>query len=213
MVSEIKTTTNNTANGIKALPPGRMYVDELGNVDNTLKPIVDKVDSLTDYDVFGEDILKVDSLGNPALNDAQVSSVNKPISVSQKTKATPLKLAQTLGKKPFAEVNDAISQLEKEMAGYKKQGVSIIFDETGKSGRRVSNNEQWYSDFFRKNKRAPRKHELKEIAENRVMNDIAKSGGEFVSKETATGYKLVSDVMDAARKIGDNAFKCKIRRG
>jgi hypothetical protein len=67
-----------------------------------------------------------------------------------------------------AKLNGIIVKLNEGMS----RGVHVVYDEGG-SAKRVSDNDQWYGDFYKENKRKPNKRELLEMA-----REVYKGGGE-----------------------------------
>lgn len=62
----------------------------------------------------------------------------------------------------------AIAALESGMG----QGVDIVQSENGGRGTRVSNNAEWYREFYKEHKRRPNKAELREMARLLVSGDV-----------------------------------------
>lgn len=109
-------------------------------------------------------------------------------------------------KKKMGAVLEAAEQYVKD---YKKQGVSIIQNGDG-TGYRASNNEDWYSQFYRKYGRAPRKSDAADIAREFIQHDLRAGGGNWVSPELAREWSEAQQVQAAYEAIGDDAVSAEI---
>lgn len=108
--------------------------------------------------------------------------------------------------KKMGAVLDAAEQYVKD---YKKQGVSIIQNGDG-TGYRASNNEDWYSQFYRKYGRAPRKSDAADIAREFIQHDLRAGGGNWVSPELAREWSEAQQIQAAYDAIGDDAVSAEI---
>lgn len=108
--------------------------------------------------------------------------------------------------KKMDAVLDAAEQYVKD---YKKQGVSIIQNGDG-TGYRASNNEDWYSQFYKKYGRAPRKSDAADIAREFIQHDLRAGGGNWVSPELAQEWSMAQQVQAAYNAIGDDAVSAEI---
>lgn len=108
--------------------------------------------------------------------------------------------------KKMGAVLDAAEQYVKD---YKKQGVSIIQNGDG-TGYRASNNEDWYSQFYRKYGRAPRKSDAADIAREFIQHDLRAGGGNWVSPELAREWSEAQQIRAAYDAIGDDAVSAEI---
>lgn len=108
--------------------------------------------------------------------------------------------------KKMGAVLDAAEQYVKD---YKKQGVSIIQNGDG-TGYRASNNEDWYSQFYRKYGRAPRKSDAADIAREFIQHDLRAGGGNWVSPELAREWSEAQQIQAAYDAIGDDAVGAEI---
>lgn len=108
--------------------------------------------------------------------------------------------------KKMSAVLEAAEQYVKD---YKKQGVSIIQNGDG-TGYRASNNEDWYSQFYKKYGRAPRKSDAADIAREFIQHDLRAGGGNWVSPELAQEWSMAQQVQAAYQAIGDDAVSAEI---
>lgn len=108
--------------------------------------------------------------------------------------------------KKMGAVLEAAEQYVKD---YKKQGVSIIQNGDG-TGYRASNNEDWYSQFYRKYGRAPRESDAADIAREFIQHDLRAGGGNWVSPELAREWTEAQQIQAAYEAIGDDAVSAEI---
>lgn len=108
--------------------------------------------------------------------------------------------------KKMSAVLEAAEQYVKD---YKKQGVSIIQNGDG-TGYRASNNEDWYSQFYKKYGRAPRKSDAADIAREFIQHDLRAGGGNWVSPELAQEWTEAQQIQAAYEAIGDDAVSAEI---
>ena len=94
---------------------------------------------------------------------------------------------------------------EEYVRNYKGQGVSIIRNDDG-TGYRASNNEDWYSQFYKKNGRKPRKSEAADIAQQFIQHDLMQGGGSWVSPELARDYGIAQSIQAAYDALGDTKY-------
>ena len=85
---------------------------------------------------------------------------------------------------------EAVKNAEEYVKSYHPQGVSVVKNADG-TGYRASNNEQWYSDFYKKNGRAPGAKDRRKIAEELVKKD--KTGSMFGWSESSQQKKDILD--------------------
>lgn len=103
----------------------------------------------------------------------------------------------------------ALDAAEQYVKDYKKQGVSIIQNGDG-TGYRASNNEDWYSQFYKKYGRAPRKSDAADIAREFIQHDLRAGGGNWVSPELAREWSEAQQIQAAYNAIGDDAVSAEI---
>lgn len=94
---------------------------------------------------------------------------------------------------------------EEYVRNYKGQGVSIIRNDDG-TGYRASNNEDWYSQFYKKNGRKPRKSEAADIAQQFIQHDLMQGGGAWVSPRLARDYGIAQSIQAAYDALGDTKY-------
>ena len=107
------------------------------------------------------------------------------------------------------KMNAVLDAAEQYVNDYKKQGVSIIQNGDG-TGYRASNNEDWYSQFYKKYGRAPRKSDAADIAREFIQHDLRAGGGNWVSPELAQEWSMAQQVQAAYQAIGDDAVSAEI---
>lgn len=107
------------------------------------------------------------------------------------------------------KMNAVLDAAEQYVNDYKKQGVSIIQNGDG-TGYRASNNEDWYSQFYKKYGRAPRKSDAADIAREFIQHDLRAGGGNWVSPELAQEWSMAQQVQAAYQAIGDDAISAEI---
>lgn len=112
----------------------------------------------------------------------------------------------------FSEYNQALKSAEQYVKDYKPQGTSVVWNADGTSFR-ASNNEQWYSDYYKKYKKKPSKAEAANIAAQLVNRDIQRGGGQFISAELAQELKTAMDIRAAANALGDKVLSAQIVDG
>ena len=111
---------------------------------------------------------------------------------------------------PAVKKMDAVlDAAEQYVNDYKKQGVSIIQNGDG-TGYRASNNEDWYSQFYKKYGRAPRKSDAADIAREFIQHDLRAGGGNWVSPELAREWSEAQQIQAAYDAIGDDAVSAEI---
>ena len=106
--------------------------------------------------VFGRDTLSDDAvaIGNQAI---QTGNPRQAINDMQQSYQ--------------ATYEQAVQNATEYISSYQKQGVAILQNDDG-TGVRASQNEPWYSDFYRRNGHAPRKSDYPVIAEQLVQQDV-----------------------------------------
>lgn len=112
----------------------------------------------------------------------------------------------------FDRYNEALQAAEQYVKDYKPQGVSVIRNEDG-TGVRASNNEQWYSDFYSKNGRKPKKSEAAQIAAEMVNRDIRNGGGSWIGANLATDIKTALEIQRAGNTLGNDVLSAEIVGG
>lgn len=93
---------------------------------------------------------------------------------------------------------EAVKNAEEYVKSYHPQGVSVVKNADG-TGYRASNNEQWYSDFYKKNGRAPGAKDRRQIAEELVKKD--KTGSMFGWSESSQQKRDILD--ELSRRVFD----------
>ena len=108
------------------------------------------------------------------------------------------------------EYEFAVKNAEEHIKNYKPQGVQITFMPSdsrsavlGQVPVRTSNNETWYSDFYKANGRAPRKSEARSIAEKLVNADINRGGGEWISSDAANNIATAQELINTYNKVSN----------
>lgn len=93
---------------------------------------------------------------------------------------------------------EAVKNAEEYVKSYQPQGVSVVKNADG-TGYRASNNEQWYSDFYKKNGRSPGAKDRRQIAEELVKKD--KTGSMFGWSDSSQQKKDILD--ELSRRVFD----------
>lgn len=102
---------------------------------------------------------------------------------------------------------EAVKNAEEYVKSYQPQGVSVVKNADG-TGYRVSNNEQWYSDFYKKNGRSPGAKDRRKIAEELVKKD--KTGSMFGWSESSQQKKDILDELN--RRVFDRDGVSRIEK-
>jgi hypothetical protein len=117
----------------------------------------------------------------------------KPIINFDKYKSKPASIKSLID----IEYDKTVENVYQYLKNYKPKGVDIgVIAKNGDELMRdgviryaASENDIWYQDFYRKYHRAPRKSELRELAEELVNNDLYRPSGEFHNPDL---YKLLN---------------------
>lgn len=104
--------------------------------------------------------------GRDTLSDDAVSIGNQAIQTGN-----PRQAINDMQQSYQAAYEKAVQNATEYVSSYQKQGVAILRNDDG-TGVRASQNEPWYSDFYRRNGHAPRKSDYPIIAEQLVQQDV-----------------------------------------
>lgn len=156
----------------------------------------------------------VDDAGNSngGLTDSAMQWAQMLAANQQKTGVSIQQVTGELVNDVFEEYNRALQSAEQYVRGYTPQGTSVVWNADGTSFR-ASNNEKWYSDYYKKNDKAPSKAEAAKVAAQLVNADIQRGGGQFISAELAQELKTAMDIQAAANALGDKVLSAQIVNG
>lgn len=156
----------------------------------------------------------VDDAGNSngGLTDSAMQWAKMLAANQQKTGVSIQQVTGELVNDVFEEYNRALQSAEQYVRGYTPQGTSVVWNADGTSFR-ASNNEKWYSDYYKKNDKAPSKAEAAKVAAQLVNADIQRGGGQFISAELAQELKTAMDIQAAANALGDKVLSAQIVNG
>ena len=107
------------------------------------------------------------------------------------------------------DIDASVETLTKEFWAYKPQGTSLVEDSTnaGESilteRKRISNNEKWYSDLYKKYKRKPTKAQMADYARELVENDVRNATGEYVDPNISKAYNYFNGLKNTLSKLGN----------
>ena len=104
--------------------------------------------------------------GRDTLSDDAVAIGNQAIQTGN-----PRQAINDMQQSYQAAYEQAVQNATEYISSYQKQGVAILQNDDG-TGVRASQNEPWYSDFYRRNGHAPRKSDYPVIAEQLVQQDV-----------------------------------------
>ena len=149
-----------------------------------------------------------DPLGSNLWNTDDDTNIRRMKGLLDKGK----KINSTVVDKAIARVQQdieaSVETLTKEFWAYKPQGTSLIEDSTnaGESilteRKRISNNEKWYSDLYKKYKRKPTKAQMADYARELVENDVRNTTGEYVDPNISKAYNYFNGLKNTLSKLG-----------
>lgn len=200
---------------IRELPEPRMYVDEKGNASFT--PGNERPKEQQTESIFTNGRTEIvsnpkteenelfDSLEIDVFNDNDMNLVNQIVSLypGKDVKA----ILNAYVKNVDEELESIYKDIEKEFINYKPKGVDLIPNNDPYNQHnmiRVSNNDRWYSDFYKSKKRAPNKTERAEIAREFVDYELRTGGGYYVDPKFVEDYKFAQQASKISDVLGDN---------
>lgn len=156
----------------------------------------------------------VDDAGNPngGLSDAEMQWAKLLAANQEKTGVSIQHVTHEIVDSTFEEYNQALQSAEQYVRGYTPQGTSVVWNADGTSFR-ASNNEKWYSDYYKKNGKAPSRAEAAQVAAQLVKADIQRGGGQFISAELAQDLQTALEIQAAANALGENVISAQIVDG
>lgn len=156
----------------------------------------------------------VDDAGNPngGLSDAEMQWAKLLTANQEKTGVSIQQLTHEIVDSTFEEYNQALQSAEQYVRDYTPQGTSVVRNADGTSFR-ASNNEKWYSDYYKKNGKAPSRAEAAQVAAQLVKADIQRGGGQFISAELAQDLQTALEIQAAANALGENVISAQIVDG
>lgn len=156
----------------------------------------------------------VDDAGNPngGLSDAEMQWAKLLAANQEKTGVSIQQLTHEIVDSTFEEYNQALQSAEQYVRDYTPQGTSVVRNADGTSFR-ASNNEKWYSDYYKKNGKAPSRAEAAQIAAQLVKADIQRGGGQFISAELAQDLQTALEIQAAANALGENVISAQVVDG
>lgn len=132
-------------------------------------------------------------------SDQAADILSKLSEISQQTGKSVYELAGEVSDIYENQRAQAVQNAAEYVSSYQPQGVDIVGrDEYGRGGYRVSNNEQWYQDFYAKNGHKPTKSDIPQIAESLVQQDTSGKQFGFSERDNRT--------LDAYRQIQQNVL-------
>lgn len=132
-------------------------------------------------------------------SDQAADILSKLSEISQQTGKSVYELAGEVSDIYENQRAQAVQNAAKYVSSYQPQGVDIVGrDEYDRGGYRVSNNEQWYRDFYAKNGHKPTKSDIPQIAESLVQQDTSGKQFGFSQRDNRT--------LDAYRQIQQNVL-------
>lgn len=198
------------------------YVGSDGIVSENLTPEWDNPNlPQTVRNVTGTKNIDIEEFGfdnYDAVDEYDCENIEKIVSLANKTtrdgkKVMPYELINTMYSNVKAKTDAVADELETYIKNYKGKGVEQVGLTDGyvyENGQvayngsyRVSNNDVWYSDFYKKYGRAPRKSEARGIAQSLVEEDIRSGRGEYVDPKTAKQYRIIESAKKSFDKIAD----------
>lgn len=133
--------------------------------------------------------------------------VNKVLYAANKANKDPVAVAESNFKAAETDLQAYLEQTVAEYENFVGEGVSVNTE----TNERMSNNPQWYREYYAKNKKAPSKAEKKAIGEKMFWEDVAKGGGTYVPPEIAKRYNAFKGVAEQLKGlpldtmfVGDN---------
>ena len=156
----------------------------------------------------------VDDAGNPngGLSDAEMRWAKLLAANQEKTGVSIQQLTHEIVDSTFEEYNQALQSAEQYVRDYTPKGTSVVWNADGTSFR-ASNNEKWYSDYYKKNGKAPSRAEAAQVAAQLVKADIQRGGGQFISAELAQDLQTALEIQAAANALGENVISAQIIDG
>lgn len=156
----------------------------------------------------------VDDAGNPngGLSDAEMQWAKLLAANQEKTGVSIQQVAHEIVDSTFEEYNQALQSAEQYVRDYTPQGTSVVWNADGTSFR-ASNNEKWYSDYYKKNGKAPSRAEAAQVAAQLVKADIQRGGGQFISAELAQDLQTALEIQAAANALGENVISAQVVDG
>ena len=156
----------------------------------------------------------VDDAGNSngGLSDAEMQWAKLLAANQEKTGVSIQQVTHEIVDSTFEEYNQALQSAEQYVRDYTPQGTSVVWNADGTSFR-ASNNEKWYSDYYKKNGKAPSRAEAAQVAAQLVKADIQRGGGQFVSAELAQDLQTALEIQAAANALGENVLSAQIVDG
>ena len=156
----------------------------------------------------------VDDAGNPngGLSDAEMQWAKLLAANQEKTGVSIQQLTHEIVDSTFEEYNQALQSAEQYVRDYTPQGTSVVRNADGTSFR-ASNNEKWYSDYYKKNGKAPSRAEAAQVAAQLVKADIQRGGGQFISAELAQDLHTALEIQAAANALGENVISAQVVDG
>lgn len=156
----------------------------------------------------------VDDAGNSngGLSDAEMQWAKLLAANQEKTGVSIQQVTHEIVDSTFEEYNQALQSAEQYVRGYTPQGTSVVWNADGTSFR-ASNNEKWYSDYYKKNGKAPSRAEAAQVAAQLVKADIQRGGGQFISAELAQDLQTALEIQAAANALGENVISAQIVDG
>ena len=156
----------------------------------------------------------VDDAGHPngGLSDAEMQWAKLFAANQEKTGVSIQQLTHEIVDSTFEEYNQALQSAEQYVRDYTPQGTSVVRNADGTSFR-ASNNEKWYSDYYKKNGKAPSRAEAAQVAAQLVKADIQRGGGQFISAELAQDLQTALEIQAAANALGENVISAQVVDG
>lgn len=156
----------------------------------------------------------VDDAGNSngGLSDAEMQWAKLLAANQEKTGVSIQQVTHEIVDSTFEEYNQALQSAEQYVRDYTPQGTSVVWNADGTSFR-ASNNEKWYSDYYKKNGKAPSRAEAAQVAAQLVKADIQRGGGQFISAELAQDLQTALEIQAAANALGENVISAQIVDG
>ena len=156
----------------------------------------------------------VDDAGNSngGLSDVEMQWAKLLAANQEKTGVSIQQVAHEIVDSTFEEYNQALQSAEQYVRDYTPQGTSVVWNADGTSFR-ASNNEKWYSDYYKKNGKAPSRAEAAQVAAQLVKADIQRGGGQFISAELAQDLQTALEIQAAANALGENVISAQVVDG
>ena len=123
--------------------------------------------------------------------------VNKVLYAANKANKDPVAVAESNFKAAEADIQPYLEQTIAEYEAFIGEGVAV----NSETNQRMSNNPQWYRDYYAKHKKAPSKADKKAIGEKMFWEDVAKGGGNYVPPEIAQRYNAFKGVAEQLKGL------------